>query len=336
MAELDFQRFKEMYQHEAVEEYPNKVGDNPMVSVMVVTYNHVNFIRECLEGILMQQVDFDYEILLGDDGSIDGTREICKAYAEKYPDKIRLFIHSRANNIKIDGYTTGRFNFIYNLFHARGKYLAMCEGDDYWTDPEKLRNQIGMLEQEQAFGSFHPVKKHYIRGSDDFYVDQEFDSKKARYFLHDLLGPWRIGTSSLVIRRDQLILPDWFPEVVSGDIAYVLSGIKDNYLIYYPQVASTWRIHDGGVSVPHRGIKKVMDMAVLYNHLNVFYNCRYREQIHKALEMEVLNQISKPREKALLEEVKAGVVLSGRDHVKAILRKLKWKVVGSGKNANDN
>lgn len=146
MNTLDFFTFKEIYEKKEVIEYPNTASRSPLVSVCVQTYQHVDYIEECLEGILMQKTDFPFEILLGEDDSTDGTREICKKYAEKYPETIRLFLHHRQNNITINGTPTGRFNFMYNLFSSRGKYIAICEGDDYWIDNLKLQRQVEFLE----------------------------------------------------------------------------------------------------------------------------------------------------------------------------------------------
>ena len=136
------------YQKAPVEEYPNQVLEavpEPVVSVQVSTYQHADFIRDCLDGILMQETDFPVEILIGEDESSDGTREICKAYADRHPDKIRLFLHRRENNIAIHGRPTGRFQSTYTRFKCRGTYIALCEGDDYWTDPLKLQKQVDFL-----------------------------------------------------------------------------------------------------------------------------------------------------------------------------------------------
>ena len=146
---IDFEEFKERYQKVPVEEYPNRVVETmpePMVSVHVSTYQHADFIHDCMEGVLMQETDFPFEIIIGEDESDDGTREICKEYAEQYPEQIRLFLHRRENNIAIHGRPTGRFQFVYSHFTARGKYIAICEGDDYWTDPKKLQKQVETLE----------------------------------------------------------------------------------------------------------------------------------------------------------------------------------------------
>src|SRR5690606_9059601 len=92
------------------------------------------------------QTTFPFEIILGEDESSDGTREICIQYAAKHPDKIKLFLRSRKDVIYINGNPTGRFNFIENLKACSGKYIALCEGDDYWTDPLKLQKQVDFLE----------------------------------------------------------------------------------------------------------------------------------------------------------------------------------------------
>jgi glycosyltransferase involved in cell wall biosynthesis len=142
---MTFQEFKDIYQKVPVVEYPNKVQGEPLVSVCVQTYQHAAFIRDCLDGILMQETDFLFEVLIGEDDSSDGTREICLDYAERFPDKIRMFMHDRRNNALINGRPSGRFNFLYNIFQVRGEYVALCEGDDFWTDPLKLQIQVNFL-----------------------------------------------------------------------------------------------------------------------------------------------------------------------------------------------
>lgn len=127
-------------------EFPNQVEENPVVSVIVLTHNHETYIKQCLDSILSQVTTFPYEIIVGEDESSDGTRSICEDYAIKYPENIRLFLHHRENNIAINGKPTGRFNFLYSLHIAKGKYIAMCDGDDYWTDNSKLQKQVDFLE----------------------------------------------------------------------------------------------------------------------------------------------------------------------------------------------
>lgn len=161
---MNFEEFKKEYQYVPVEHYSNSVPNEPMVSVCVQTYQHADYIEKCLDSILMQETDFSFEILLGEDASTDGTREICKKYAEKYPSKIRLFLHHRENNIEIRGKPSGRFNFLYNLYSAKGKYIALCEGDDYWTDLLKLQKQVDFMEENKDYALIH---------TDHSYKDEE-------------------------------------------------------------------------------------------------------------------------------------------------------------------
>lgn len=128
----------------------------PLVSVCVATYNQQDYIGQCLDGILMQQTDFPFEIIVGEDESPDNTREICKRYAEEHPDKIRLFLRDRKEShfTKADG-TTSRYNGLWNRMSCRGKYMAFCEGDDYWTDPKKLQMEVDIMENNPEVGLVH-------------------------------------------------------------------------------------------------------------------------------------------------------------------------------------
>lgn len=113
------------------------------VSVLMITYNHENFIREAIEGVLMQKTDFPIEIIIGEDCSTDNTRKIVLEYSEKYPDIIRPLLPE--NNLGM------MKNFIETMQTATGKYIALCEGDDYWTDPYKLQKQVDFLEANEEY-----------------------------------------------------------------------------------------------------------------------------------------------------------------------------------------
>ncbi len=163
---MTLEDFKNKYQKAEVELFPHRVEPLPVVSVCVQTYQQAPYIKKCLDGILMQQTSFPVEILLGEDGSSDGTREICKQYAEKYSDKIRLFLHTRENNIHINNKPSGRFNFLHNLLSVKGRYFAICEGDDYWTDPLKLQKQFDFLEKNSDYtGAYTNFDKCDIQGN---------------------------------------------------------------------------------------------------------------------------------------------------------------------------
>ena len=213
---------------EKVQIYPTKVKESTLVSVCVQTYKHENYIKQCLDGILMQKTNFEFEILLGEDDSPDRTREICIEYADKYPNKIRLFLHDRSNVIYINGNATGRYNFIYNLTNAKSKYIALCPGDDYWTDPLKLKKQVNFLEKNDDVNIVHTeidwlneqdhhiIKNYYksinyylpeIYDINHFYLNSKmrtltfcFRSKCMEGFSDLLLkNSWTVGDTALVL-----------------------------------------------------------------------------------------------------------------------------------------
>lgn len=119
----------------------------PLVSICSITYNHAPYIRQCLDGFLMQKTNFKYEIIIHDDASTDGTAEIIKEYAEKYPDLISPVFQ------KENQYSKGLRGFYVRFLFpkAKGKYIALCDGDDYWTDPLKLQKQVDFLEANPDF-----------------------------------------------------------------------------------------------------------------------------------------------------------------------------------------
>ena len=114
-----------------------------LVSICCLSYNHVHYISECLESLLMQKCDFKFEILIHDDASTDGTKQIIKEFQKNYPEIVKPFFQEE------NQYSKGfrGLNTKYNFSRAKGKYIALCEGDDYWIDAYKLQKQVDFLEQ---------------------------------------------------------------------------------------------------------------------------------------------------------------------------------------------
>lgn len=129
----------------------------PLVSISCITYNHAPYIRECLNGFIMQKTNFPFEVLIHDDCSTDGTTEIIKEYVEKYPEIIKP-LYEEENQYQ-QGKPSG--SAVWNLPRAKGKYVALCEGDDYWTDPLKLQKQVDFLESHPAYGMCYTKVQRY-------------------------------------------------------------------------------------------------------------------------------------------------------------------------------
>jgi glycosyltransferase involved in cell wall biosynthesis len=276
---MDLKKFKGKYEVKEVKENLNNVNQNPLVSVCVQTYKHVNYIKQCLDGILFQKTNFEFEILLGEDDSNDGTRELCEDYAKRYPDKIRLFLHHRENNIKIGGQPTGRFNFLYNLHSSKGKYIALCEGDDYWTDPLKLQKQVDFLEKNKDY-ALHSTNANIYKNK-----EKSITKQLSRSFTAiDILKKNFTYTASLCFRKEDISKPDFFNKSPAGDWLLILYALKSKKGFFSNEVTCVYRIHKGGIWSQLEKENKMAIMkrfenlkanAIIYQHIsndNIFNN----------------------------------------------------------------
>lgn len=172
----------------------NLINNNlktPKVSIFCMVYNHEPFIRECLEGFLMQKCNFNYEIVLGEDCSTDNSREIILEYANKFPGKFKLLLHDK----NIGALQNQRIVFE----NCTGKYIAMCEGDDYWTDPLKLQKQVDFLEKNEEYGLIGTGFENFDNETKEIIVQNNFLSDYEIDFESNLIKN-KIGTLTAMFR----------------------------------------------------------------------------------------------------------------------------------------
>ena len=129
----------------------NSDPSNPVISICCVTYNHEGYIKEALHGFLMQETTYPYEILIHDDASTDHTQDIIREYEQKYPSLIKPIYQIKNQKSKLKTGINPKFNFL----RAKGKYIAVCDGDDHWIDPKKLQKQVDLLESDTSIGIVH-------------------------------------------------------------------------------------------------------------------------------------------------------------------------------------
>jgi glycosyltransferase involved in cell wall biosynthesis len=166
--------------------------DQPMVSVCIPTYNHEHYISECIESILMQRTKFKFEIIIGEDCSTDNTRAIVQRYEEKYPGIVNAIYHQQ--NV---GSQRNAYEFCRPLL--TGKYVAICEGDDYWIDPYKLQKQVTFLEQHPEYVlCFHPYAT--VDENSKVIKCEDVADDNIEYDLKSLLQK-HISTMSVVFRN---------------------------------------------------------------------------------------------------------------------------------------
>ncbi len=221
------------------------------LSVRIITYNHERYIAQALDSILMQKTDFPFEICLGEDDSSDGTREICKRYAEKYPEKIRLFLRSRNDVIYIKGRPSGRFNFLETLKACRGEFMAFLDGDDYWTDPEKLQRQVDYLDAHpECVGCFHWTMLSPEAGDSNPVNHIKIGplSIKNQYDMDDLLeqGMFIHSSSSVVRSKYCVSLPPWIRSVEALDFPLHIILAENGYFGCIDECMSVYRLQPGG------------------------------------------------------------------------------------------
>ncbi|PTQ96686.1 glycosyltransferase involved in cell wall biosynthesis [Mucilaginibacter yixingensis] len=216
-----------------------------VVSVCCITYNHENFIRQAIEGFLMQKTNFLFEIIISDDCSTDNNREIINTYIEQHPGKIRLL--TSATN------TGSHKNMIRCIGAAKGSYIAKCEGDDYWSDPDKLQKQVDFLKRNPNY----VICCHYTRVIDvkGNTIHVEPDPKPLKYSFLDLLIGKQVETKTATILYrntpavNKIFSEPWYLSCFAGDKFFKLWATRNTGLSIYvmPEVMSCYRNHPGGI-----------------------------------------------------------------------------------------
>ena len=239
-------------------------GTVPVVSVICITYNHENFIREAIEGFLMQETTFPVEIFIHDDASTDGTTEIVKEYAEKYPKLFWTLLQTE------NQWSKGAPNsYFFGLIQKqRGEFIALCEGDDYWIAKNKLQKQFEVLQAKPlAALVFHNT---WVRNSEsrfDYFLNCGID--KREFSFEDVISrKWFMATASLCFRKQFLDIKPNLSFCRSGDILIHAALSLRGTVLYLDEVKAVYRRHDGGISTQW---DKAQDHFLEYTRTNHFW-----------------------------------------------------------------
>ncbi len=209
------------------------------VTVLVFAYNQIHFIRQALDSALSQKTDFDFEVLINDDCSTDGTRDVVQEYAAARPEKIRLLL----SPVNLgDGRIADR-----GLKEARGEYIAFLDGDDCWTSLYKLQKQVELMDAHPEYsGCWH--YQEYVDAEGKRTQDQPPRGLKPTWSLEEILKGRTIGTSSAVLRRSMLPpLPDWYFLCPFGDFVIWVLCLQNGPAGYLDESLGVYRVHAGGL-----------------------------------------------------------------------------------------
>lgn len=282
-----------------------------LVSIRCTTYNHAPYIRQCLDGFVMQETNFPFEAIVHDDASTDGTDKIILEYAEKYPNIIIPVLEEENQYSKGNGSVTRIVES-----YMRGKYIAFCEGDDYWTDPYKLQKQVDFLEAHPDYGLCHT----------DFYttgrrrITPVKEEKDDNYWPSILIKGLRIGTVTVMVRSDiymnrpRLNVGKGWP---IGDLPIWYEIARVSKIKYLPEITATYRIvtesasHSQSLDKVLRYEERKLEMKRFYAKT---YNVEVDERIWEAQSYELIirfavrNKMAKVIEKYYTEAKEKDIV----------------------------
>lgn len=263
----------------------------PLISIFMSTYNHGTFIEEAIRGCMEQNTEYPFELIICDDFSTDGTREKATAWAKKHANIVLSFQ---------DHNTKGIRNMMQGLSLARGKYLAICEGDDYWTDPEKLQTQVSFLELNPEFSvSCHRVRLLYSGDIPQpeqpqfIYKDCTADEDRIKngiFYADEVVDNYYMHTSSMVFRwKFRNGLPKKFRSRMLLDHFLLLLHAADGKIKYFDKDMSIWRRHASGYSwaqLHDKGLffqREGDDWITCYREIDAFFHKRFHLQIRERL-----------------------------------------------------
>lgn len=223
----------------------NLLPQVPVVSVLMITYNHGPYLAEAIEGVVNQVCSFPFELIIGEDSSTDNTREVALAYQKRYPHLIRV-VHS-ARNVGMSANSLRIFR------RAKGKYVAYCEGDDFWCDQEKLAKQVTLMEYSPEIGIVHTdwTRANFVQGKWKYDLHRSVHSRVAKKYLEgNLYNNWHfpkiLRTCTNLLRKE--IMSAWYESGLLdmkypfGD-AVLSSWVTSRYKVgYIPAVTAVYRV----------------------------------------------------------------------------------------------
>ncbi|MDB6028212.1 MAG: putative glycosyltransferase [Verrucomicrobiales bacterium] len=255
------------------------------VSVAMITYNHERFIVQAIESVLMQKTAFKFELVIGDDCSTDRTRSAVIDMQRRYPDKISVLLHP--TNIGMMP------NFMATLRACKGKYIALLEGDDFWTASDKLQAQVDLLDSNPELA----IAFHNTTVVDNNGIEQQLFPlrvKKEVFTLEDLLECDCMMPTCSVMYRNRLFtdFPIWYSEMAMGDLPLHVLNARFGNIGFSEKIMAAYRIHSGGVWTEGRPLgdttfstKRAVGALRFYEAVQPELGSRYSSFIQKKIAM---------------------------------------------------
>ena len=209
------------------------------VIVLIITYNHEMYIAQAIESVLMQETNFGYEIVIGDDCSTDRTREILIEYQKKYPDSIRLLLH------KINLGANANYRKAYA--ECNSEYLAYLEGDDFWIDRKKLQKQFEFMENNKDFSMCFTGAKRIDENGSVIHANMVPERYRKNLTQREIIDGYIPPGLTAFARRYPLMLPDCSLRLINQDFFETVMITEYGDAGYLPEITSCSRMHSGGI-----------------------------------------------------------------------------------------
>jgi len=245
------------------------------LTVMMIAYNHERFIAQALESVLAQRVNFDYEIVVGEDCSTDRTREIIMDFCRRYPDRIVPLLRDR---------NVGAMrNMMATLAACGGQYLALLDGDDYWTCEDKLQRQVDFLDAHPDYAiccSRVQVVDEMGEGRGGIYPT----TAAGLYTIEDLLRADIMATCSVMYRWGSVgVIPSWILEMKMGDWPLHILVARSGKINLLDDVMAVYRMHSGGIWASEPLVNQLREMARMLKALDQHLGFEYTDTIRQTL-----------------------------------------------------
>ena len=292
---------------------------HPVVSVHMITYNHEPYIRQAIEGVMMQKTDFEFELVIGEDCSQDKTREICFEYQKKYPDRIRvLWWHENVSKLGGNGRR--------NRAHCRGEFIAFCEGDDYWNDPYKIITQVNLFESHpDVHFIVHKTGNYDIKGNRLGFIPRskmESGIYRREDVVPSLIETYLFHTTSYMFKTEEYKkycenLPLFAKEMSVGDYALQLYFSNLGNIIFLNKEMSA-HVHNVPGSWTDKSHKNDYDVSIKHqeemNHCMKLFDTYISSEFHRNLE----NRINKFEMHKLYHDNKFSEIVRNKNYSKAL------------------
>jgi glycosyltransferase involved in cell wall biosynthesis len=269
----------------------NGTAKVPLVSVCIITYQHAPYIRQCIDSVLKQQTDFFFEIILGEDESNDGTRAICIEYSKRYPEIIKLYLRRRQDVVFVNGNPTGRFNFVQCIKAAAGKFIAVCEGDDYWSDMLKLQKQVDFLNKNPDCIACHHWHEILMRNKDGVFqlrpaLKEGFGyypatkATVAAIFSNEL----RVKLRTIMFRNIISDFPQWYFRVAFGDVPLSMILGKHGSFGFIDEPMAVYRQTGVGLSASGIGhwlytYNHYLEWVKIWEYADEYFESQFRKAV---------------------------------------------------------